>query len=73
MTPVMWAAANAGHVLAKVEARIVNAGAVIELHQFQNLSAAEVDVLLWLERNDPVDPQATRPGDPQDAGGTVAA
>ena len=54
MTPVMFALLDARTVLARVERRIIDAGAVVEMHQFQGLSADEVDRLLWLERSDPV-------------------
>ena len=43
------AATGAADVLARVEARLVAAGALTELRQFQGLSAQEVDVLVYRE------------------------
>lgn len=40
---------NAGDVLARVEERLVNGGAVVELEQFRRLSAQEMGVLLRRE------------------------
>lgn len=53
MTPVMAVLSHARDVLRRVESRLVDGGAVLELDQFQNLSADETDVLLRLEREDP--------------------
>lgn len=41
---------GATDALRAIEARLVRAGAIIELRQFHGLSAQEVDVLLRLER-----------------------
>lgn len=52
MTAVWDAATSAPAVYAQIERRLVDGGAVIELDQLHRLSADEVDLLLWLERNE---------------------
>lgn len=52
MSPVFAVLTRAGDLLRDVEQRLTDGGAVIELHQFQHLSAQEVDVLLWFERDE---------------------
>lgn len=49
-------ATRAERLLAAIEARLIAAGAVIELRQFYGLSAQEVDVMLRLEREGNHDP-----------------
>lgn len=59
-------AVDASHVLTRVEARLVAAGALIELRQLQGLSAQEQQVLVWLELHEPVLPvweNVSGPGD----------
>lgn len=47
------AAVRPGDVLDAIERSLVAAGAVTELRQLHGLSAAEMDVLLWLEVHEP--------------------
>ena len=47
-------AVDASHVLTRVEARLVAAGALTELRQLQGLSAQEQDVLVYRETHEPV-------------------
>lgn len=47
------AAVDASHVLTRVEARLVAAGALTELRQLHGLSAQEQDVLVHREVHEP--------------------
>lgn len=69
------AAVNASLVLAQVEARLIAAGALIELRQLQGLSAKEQDVLVFREVHSPVhiEEPLSPPGCPHATDGTVAA
>lgn len=73
------AAVHASHVLERVEARLVAAGALTELRQLQGLSASEQDVLIHREIHEPVTTpvpegsQGLPPGCPQTTHATVAA
>lgn len=49
------AAVDASHVLTRVEARLVAAGALTELRQLQGLSAQEQDVLVYREIHEPLE------------------
>lgn len=74
MTPSekAWrAATGAQGVLSRVERRLVAAGAITELRQLSGLSASEVDVLLWAEREDEC-PQGCAPSGSHPAAGLVA-
>ena len=58
------AAVRPAAVLARIEARLVAAGAITELRQLHGMSAQEQDVLVWLELHEPLvseDVQRTRP------------
>jgi hypothetical protein len=49
MSPEMRVATDATRVLAKVRHRLIKRGAVVELRQFDGLSASEMDLLVRLE------------------------